>query len=72
MYISAGWRDKELSHSLSEEKPKLNRLYVEPALNHEMVRAVLSERQTSDCDVKCRITLQRGITVIGCGIKNIR
>ena len=23
------------------------------ALNHEMVRAVLTERQTSDCDVKC-------------------
>ena len=29
---------------------------VEPALNHEMVRAVLTERQTSDCDVRCRIT----------------
>ena len=28
----------------------------EPALNHEMLRAVLTERQTSDCDVKCRIT----------------
>ena len=27
-----------------------------PALNHEMVRAVLTERQTRDCDVKCRIT----------------
>ena len=24
--------------------------------NHEIVRAVLTERQTSDCDVKCRIT----------------
>ena len=23
---------------------------------NEMVRAVLTERQTSDCDVKCRIT----------------
>ena len=30
--------------------------YVELALNHEMVRAVLTERQTRDCDVKCRIT----------------
>ena len=25
--------------------------YVEPALNNEMVRAVLTKRQTSDCDV---------------------
>ena len=25
-------------------------------LNHEIVRAVLIERQTSDCNVKCRIT----------------
>ena len=85
MYISAGWRNKQLSlslsrslsPSLSEEKPNLHGLYnlclffyeisktlkkyigsiyVEPALNHEMVRAVLTERQTSDCDVKCRIT----------------
>ena len=30
--------------------------YVEPALNHEKVHAVLTARQTSDCDVKCRIT----------------
>ena len=26
------------------------------ALNHKMVRAVRTERQTSNCDVKCRIT----------------
>ena len=25
-------------------------------VNHEIVRAVLTERQTSDCDIKCRIT----------------
>ena len=31
-------------------------IWVEPVLNHEMVRAVLTERQTSDCDVKCHIT----------------
>ena len=31
-------------------------IWVEPVLNHEIVRAVLTERQTSDCDVKCRIT----------------
>ena len=51
------------SLSLSEEKPHfclffheifktvkkyLGSKYVEPALNHEMVRAVLTERQTSD------------------------
>ena len=37
---------------------KISRLliWVEPALNHEMVCAILVERQTSDCDVKCRIT----------------
>ena len=29
---------------------------VERALNHEVVLAVLTERQISDCDVKCRIT----------------
>ena len=28
---------------------------VELALNHVMVLAVLTERQTSDCDAKCRI-----------------
>ena len=84
MYISAGWRYKELSFSLSPSLSlslKINRTctgyrtyvyfsmkylktlkkylgskYVEPALNHEMVRAVLTERQTRDCDVKCRIT----------------
>ena len=78
MYISAGWRDKELSLSLSLKKnrtctgyrtyvyfsmkylkndEKISRFkYVQPALNHEMVRAILTERQTSDCDVKCRIT----------------
>ena len=35
---------------------KISRLeiFLEPAVNHEMVRAVLTERQTSDCDVKCR------------------
>ena len=37
-------------------KKYLGSKYVEPTLNHEMVRAVLTERQTSDCDVKCRIT----------------
>ena len=37
-------------------KKYLGSKYVEPALKHEMVRAVLIERQTSDCDVKCRIT----------------
>ena len=86
MYISAGWRYKELSFSLSlplSLSLKINRTctgyrtyvyfsmkylktlkkylgskYVEPALNHEMVRAVLTERQTRDCDVKCRITLK--------------
>ena len=56
MYISPGWRDKELSLSLSEEKTNLHGLYLEPALNIEMVRAVRTEHQTSDCDVKCRIT----------------
>ena len=83
MYISAGWRDIELSFSLSLSLSlKINRTctgyrtyvynfsmkylktlkkylgskYVEPALNHEMVRAVLTERQTRDCDVKGRIT----------------
>ena len=38
-------------------KKYLGSKYVEPALNHEMMRAVLTERQTSDSDVKCRITL---------------
>ena len=37
-------------------KKYLGSKYVEPALNHEMVRAVLTERQTNDCDFKCRIT----------------
>ena len=37
-------------------KKYLSSKYVEPALNQDMVRAVLNERQTSDCDVKCRIT----------------
>ena len=31
-------------------------IWVEPVLNHEMVRAVLTERQTRDCDIKCHIT----------------
>ena len=31
-------------------------IWIELVLNHEMVRAVLTERQTSDCDVRCRIT----------------
>ena len=52
MYIPAGWRDKEhslslcLSLSLSLKK-NFHGLYIEPALNHEMVRAVLTERQTT-------------------------
>ena len=80
MYISAGWRDIELSLFLSEEKPNLHVLqklclfffktlkkylaskYLEPALNHKMVRVVLTEPQTSDCDIKCRITfITKGI-----------
>ena len=32
-------------------------IWIEPALNQEMVRAVLTESQTSDCDVRCLITL---------------
>ena len=34
----------------------LNAAQAKPALNHEMVRAVFTERQTSDCEVRCRIT----------------
>ena len=37
-------------------KKYLGSKYVEPVLNHEMVHAVLTECQSSDCDVKCRIT----------------
>ena len=37
-------------------KKYLGSKYVEPTLNHKIVRAVLTELQTSDCDVKCRIT----------------
>ena len=37
-------------------KKYLGSKYVEPVLNHEMVRTVLTESQTSDCDDKCRIT----------------
>ena len=37
-------------------KKYLGSIYVEPVLNREIVHAVLTERQTSDCDVKCRIT----------------
>ena len=54
-------------------KKYLGPKYVEPALNHEMVRAVLTERQTSDCDVKCRISfITKAFIVVGCGIQNIR
>ena len=31
-------------------------IWVEPVLHHEIVRAVLTEHQTSKCDVKCRFT----------------
>ena len=53
-------------------KKYLGSKYVEPALSHEMVRAVLTERQTNDCDVKWRNALHRGITIVGCGIQNTR
>ena len=43
-------------------KKYLGSKYVEPALNHEMVRAVLSERQTTDSDAKCR-EAKRGVIV---------
>ena len=33
---------------------------VAPVLNHEMVRVVLTERQTSDCDVKCITFITKG------------
>ena len=83
MYISAGWRDKELSLSFSLSlsvnkkrtctsyrtyvyfsmkyflktlKKYLGSKYEEPSLDHQMLRAVLTEHQTSDCDVKCCIT----------------
>ena len=49
-------RTLSLSLSLSLKKNRIGSSYVEPTPNHEMVRAVLIERQTSDCDVKCRIT----------------
>ena len=31
-------------------------IWVEPVLNLKIVRAVLTERQTSDCNIKCSIT----------------
>ena len=42
-----------------------------PALNHEMVCAVLTERQTSDCDIKCCITFsfQRKFYVLRASIR---
>ena len=37
-----------------------------------MERAVLTERQSSDCDVKCPMTfITKGNTVVGCGIQNM-
>ena len=72
MYISAGLRDIQLYLSLSLYRTctgyrnclffflkNVEKNILEPALNHEMVRAVLTKCQTSDCDltdIKCRIT----------------
>ena len=42
-------------HFISLLKNKQNIRY-KYALNHKVVRAVRSERQTSDCNVKCRYT----------------
>ena len=62
MYISVGLTDKELniqislslslSLSLAEKKPKTTGY--DYAINHEVVHTVLTECQTSDCDVKCQ------------------
>ena len=64
MYFSFFWNLRlffyEMLKCCQNVEKYLASKYVEPSLNHEMVCAVLTERQTSDCDVKCH-TLQMGI-----------
>ena len=69
LYVSVGLTDKELYISLEPEAfrvqaractwkasgTRLKDLGYKYALNHEMVRAVQTERQTRNCGVKCRI-----------------
>ena len=46
---------------------------LEPALNHEMVRAVLMNVRPLTVTSNVVIhSLQRGVTVVGSGIQNIR